>query len=156
MRDVQAPSGRFTDIAPVGRGFGGVLWGSAGIVVPWEVYLQYKDVGLLERHYPAMAAYAAYLETTIDPKTGLSSDAMLDEMFSERKLNINDISVHVYGNAAWAEFYWDFDARLKANGSPLKTKGRETQGFRKEEVSGWRLVHVHYSGMPVSGSREGV
>ena len=28
MRDVQAPSGRFTAIAPVGGGFGGVLWGS--------------------------------------------------------------------------------------------------------------------------------
>ena len=75
MRDVQAPSGKFTDVAPVGGGFGGVLWGSAGIVVPWETYLQYKDVGLLERHYPAMVAYADYLETTIDPKTGLSSDA---------------------------------------------------------------------------------
>jgi len=26
MRDVQAPSGRFTDVAPIGGGFGGVLW----------------------------------------------------------------------------------------------------------------------------------
>jgi alpha-L-rhamnosidase len=79
MRDVQAPTGRFTDIAPVGGGFGGILWGSAGIVVPWEVYLQYGDIGLLEEHYPAMAAYIAYLETTIDPKTGLSSDAQLGD-----------------------------------------------------------------------------
>ena len=79
MRDVQAPSGRFTDIAPVGGGFGGVLWGSAGIVVAWETYLQYDDVGLLERHYPAMAAYVDYLETTIDPATGLSSDAALGD-----------------------------------------------------------------------------
>ena len=79
MRDVQTPNGRFTDVAPVGGGFGGVLWGSAGIVVPWETYLQYKDVGLLEQHYPAMAAYVAYLETTIDPKTGLSSDGQLGD-----------------------------------------------------------------------------
>jgi alpha-L-rhamnosidase len=34
MRDVQTPAGRFTDVAPVGGGFGGVLWGSAGIVIP--------------------------------------------------------------------------------------------------------------------------
>ena len=66
--------GRFTDVAPVGGGFGGVLWGSAGIVVPWESYQQYGDVGLLEEHYPAMVRYMDYLETTIDPKTGLSSD----------------------------------------------------------------------------------
>jgi alpha-L-rhamnosidase len=79
MRDVQAPSGRFTDVAPVGGGFGGVLWGSAGIVVPWETYLQYNDIGLLERHYPAMAAYIDYLETTVEPNTGLSSDAQLGD-----------------------------------------------------------------------------
>ena len=79
MRDVQSPAGRFTDVAPVGGGFGGVLWGSAGIVVPWEAYQQYKDRGLLERNYPAMAAYMAYLDTTIDPKTGLSSDAALGD-----------------------------------------------------------------------------
>src|SRR5262249_45210700 len=41
MRDVQESNGRFTDIAPVGNGFGGVLWGSAGITVPWEIYQQY-------------------------------------------------------------------------------------------------------------------
>lgn len=79
LRDTQSAAGRFADVAPVGGGFGGVLWGSAGIVVPWEVYLQYKDIALLERHYPAMVAYMNYLETTIDPKTGLSSDAQLGD-----------------------------------------------------------------------------
>jgi len=79
MRDVQGSNGRFTDIAPVGGGFGGVLWGSAGIVVPWEVYQQYGDKGLLEQHYASMAAYLDYLETTIDPATGLSSDAQLGD-----------------------------------------------------------------------------
>ena len=79
MRDVQAPNGRFTDIAPIGGGFGGVLWGSAGIVVPWETYQQYGDTTLLEQHYPAMKAYVDYLETTVDPETGLSSDAALGD-----------------------------------------------------------------------------
>src|SRR3984885_3626312 len=36
MRDLQTSKGKFTDIAPVGGGFGGVLWGSAGITVAWE------------------------------------------------------------------------------------------------------------------------
>ncbi len=79
MRDVQSPEGRFTDVAPIGGGFGGVLWGSAGVVVPWEAYLQYKDASLLERHYASMAAYLDYLETTIDPTTGLSSDGQLGD-----------------------------------------------------------------------------
>ncbi len=79
MRDVQSAAGRFTDVAPVGGGFGGVLWGSAGIVVPWEDYLQYKDLSLLEMHYPAMVSYMNYLETTIDAKTGISSDGQLGD-----------------------------------------------------------------------------
>ena len=29
-------SGKFTDVAPVGGGFGGLLWGSAGLTVAWE------------------------------------------------------------------------------------------------------------------------
>jgi len=74
---------------------------------------------------------------------------------SERKLRIaGDVSVHVYGDAAWAEFYWDFAAKFKEGGKPLNTKGRETQIFHKE-AGGWRLVHVHYSGMPVGGKRSG-
>ena len=34
MRDVQREDGRFPDVAPLGGGFGGLLWGSAGITVP--------------------------------------------------------------------------------------------------------------------------
>ena len=67
--------------------------------------------------------------------------------FSERKLTIHDLAVHVYGDAAWAEFYWDFSAKFRKDGSPLSTHGRETQVYRKMQ-NGWRLVHVHYSGMP--------
>jgi alpha-L-rhamnosidase len=78
MRDVQTDAGRFTDIAPVGGGFGGVLWGSAGITVPWEAYEQYGDVRLLEEHYEAMAAYVDYLTTTIGDD-GLSSDNALGD-----------------------------------------------------------------------------
>jgi len=79
MRDVQRESGKFTDIAPIGGGFGGVLWGSAGITVPWEVYQQFNDVTLLEEHYDAMVAYIDYLETTIDPETGITSDGQLGD-----------------------------------------------------------------------------
>ncbi len=79
MRDVQNETGRFTDVAPIGGGFGGVLWGSAGITVPWEVYQQYNDVALLEEHYDAMVAYIDYLETTINPESGITSDGQLGD-----------------------------------------------------------------------------
>lgn len=74
--------------------------------------------------------------------------------FSERKLIPRDISVHVHGDTAWSEFYWDFQAKLKKDGTPITTHGRESQIYYKEHGE-WRLVHVHYSGMPVSGERRG-
>lgn len=72
MRDVQRTDGRFPDIAPLGGGFGGLLWGSAGITVPWECYQQYGDKVLLNEHYDAMKQYIHHiLDKMIDKETGL-------------------------------------------------------------------------------------
>ncbi len=79
MRDVQTEKGKFTDIAPVGGGFGGLLWGSAGITVAWESYQQYNDIALLQEHYPAMVKYMEYLDASIDKQTGLCTDRQLGD-----------------------------------------------------------------------------
>jgi len=65
--------------------------------------------------------------------------------FSERKLTVRDVSVHVNGETAWAEFYWRFAAKQSNDGSAVQTEGRETQIYEKAGDH-WRLVHVHYSG----------
>ena len=62
VRDVQADNGRFADIAPIGGGFGGIVWGSAGLIVPFETYRQLGDVRILEENYAAMQKYMNYLE----------------------------------------------------------------------------------------------
>ena len=75
--------------------------------------------------------------------------------FSERNLSVTDLSIRLLDeNAAWGEFYWTFNGVFKKNGEKIETRGRETQVWRKENGS-WRIVHVHYSGMPVTGEREG-
>ncbi len=79
---------------------------------------------------------------------------LMGDTFSERKLTMRDVSVHVLGDAAWAEFYWDFAAKFRKDGSSIASHGRETQVYRKGSDD-WRLVHVHYSGMPVSEERKG-
>ncbi|MDE5871657.1 MAG: family 78 glycoside hydrolase catalytic domain [Muribaculaceae bacterium] len=72
VRDCQAENGKFPDVAPTGVGFGGFLWGSAGITVPWEYYRQYGDITVLEEHYPAMKKYIDYiLKEAIEPSTGV-------------------------------------------------------------------------------------
>jgi ketosteroid isomerase-like protein len=79
---------------------------------------------------------------------------LMGDTFSERKLSVKDVSIHAYGDTAWAEFYWDFAAKLRQGGAPLITHGRETQIYHKEQGQ-WRLVHVHYSGMPAAGAGRG-
>ena len=51
---------------------------------------------------------------------------MMRDAFSERKLSVRDVTIHVDANAGWAEFFWHFDAKLRSNGSPVTTDGRET------------------------------
>jgi ketosteroid isomerase-like protein len=70
-------------------------------------------------------------------------------MFSKRKLTPRDIKVHVYGDAAWPEFYWHFTATQNKDGAEVQSDGRETQIYRKAG-NRWVLVHVHYSAMPKS------
>lgn len=72
VRDCTHPDGRFPDVAPTGFGFGGLLWGIAGITVPWEHYRQYGDKEVLKEMYPAMKRYVEYImDKTLEPGTGL-------------------------------------------------------------------------------------
>ena len=78
----------------------------------------------------------------------------MGQTFTERRLTVKDVAIHCHGDSGWAEFYWDFAAKLRKDGSPVATHGRETQIYRK--INGeWRLVHVHYSAMPATPERSG-
>jgi ketosteroid isomerase-like protein len=77
---------------------------------------------------------------------------LMGQTFLKRTLkNSSDVSIHLYGDAAVVEFDWDFQAILRSDGkTPVHTTGRESQVYVKLPQLGWRLVHVHYSGPPVS------
>jgi len=76
---------------------------------------------------------------------------LMGATFSERKLIPNSVYVHVNRDSAWAEFGWDFNAKIRKDGTAFHSKGRETQIYRRE-AGQWRIVHVHYSGEPVNGT----
>lgn len=81
---------------------------------------------------------------------------LMDQTFSKRQLTAQaEPVVHVYGDAAVAEFDWDFVATLRSNGAPVHTTGRESQVYIKFPERGWRLVHVHYSGPAVAPPSNG-
>ena len=71
----------------------------------------------------------------------------MGDAYSSRILKINDISVRVYTDSAWAEFNWDFSATRRKEGSSVSFDGMETQIYRKNG-NRWCLVHVHYSVLP--------
>jgi len=76
-------------VAPMGGGFGGTLWGTAGIVIPWETYLQYGDKSMLAEHYEAMIHYMSFLDTKVDPANGILNEGPLGDWLSPEN-NKND------------------------------------------------------------------
>ncbi len=64
--DAQHPvSGYVTDTAPFEGGGGGVAWGAACILMPWQIYLHYGDKRMLERHYAGMQHYLKWMFTQV-------------------------------------------------------------------------------------------
>lgn len=123
MRDVQKASGKFTDIAPIGGGFGGLLWGSAGLTVPWEVYQQYNDEALLAEHYDTMVAYIEHLDKSIDPKTGLSNDVQLGDWLGPQNNQL--------GPQFLATAYHVYDLWIIKNVAELFGKDQDAKRFEQ-------------------------
>ncbi|MDR2287378.1 MAG: glycoside hydrolase family 78 protein [Prevotellaceae bacterium] len=128
MRDVQREDGRFTDVAPMGGGFGSILWGSAGITVAWETYRQYGDTTLLTEHYDAMKHYIDFIwEKYIDPQTHIlvqenpdSWDNLGDWLGLEQEKNDNSL--------LW-ESYFLFDLEIMRNVADVLDKVADERFF---------------------------
>lgn len=124
MRDAQREDGRFTDVAPLGGGFGGILWGSAGITVAWEAWQQYGDKAMITEHYDAMKKYIAFLDTRIDPKTGVVKEGPLGDWLSPEG-NKND-------NTLIWEAYYVFDLEIMIKIADILGKTDDAALFRKK------------------------
>ncbi|MCF0220406.1 MAG: family 78 glycoside hydrolase catalytic domain [Muribaculaceae bacterium] len=62
LRDTQGANGSYGNTAPAFEKGGDALgWMEAGIIVPWQVYMQYGDKRILEDHYASMSAYMDFL-----------------------------------------------------------------------------------------------
>ncbi len=107
MENLQTEEGAFPDIAPVSNGFGGILWGSAGIVVPWEAYCHYGDRKILETHYDAMARYITFLRSHEDPNTGLQMAGELGDWLGPQVMKTEN-------SLLWTAYYV-YDLGLMAN-----------------------------------------
>ena len=124
MRDDQRADGRFTDVSPLSSGFGGILWGSAGITVAWESYQQFEDKAMLAEHYPAMKKYMDFLSTRIDPKTGVMNEGPLGDWLSPE--------VNKLDNTLLWEAYYIFDLEIMAKMAAVIGKTADATAFSKK------------------------
>ena len=126
MADAQREDGRFSDVAPLGGGFGGILWGSAGITVAWESFQQYGDKVMIAEHYDAMKKYMTYLNSRIDPKTGIMNEGPLGDWLSpEGGKNDNTL--------LW-EAYYIYDLEMMSKIADILGKPDDATGFRTRQA----------------------
>ncbi len=96
---------------------GGVAWGAAISIIPWEFYLHYGSEDILIDAYPAMKKYISYMQTWVDEegimhsqRTGRDGDVLkwfnLGDWVSPGELPPNEL-VHTF-------YFWrsvDFTAK---------------------------------------------
>lgn len=133
MRDTQSADGRFADIAPVGGGIGGILWGVAGITVPWEAYWQYGDTALLAEHYPAMKNYVKYLRKNINKDNGLIADAQLGDWLGPRNNQL--------GSAFLASAYHIYALDIMSEIAKILGENTDAEKYKAERLE--RTAHFN-------------
>lgn len=122
LRDTQV-KGRFCDIAPLGGGFGGTLWGSVGITVPWEMYQQYGDKDVLVDMYDSMKDYIAFLKSTKN-EMGIVQDGPLGDWLGPQ----NSMNESAY---LW-QCYYLYDLSIVKKVADILDKKEDNNDFAKE------------------------
>lgn len=134
VTDAQLPSGAFPDVAPDGGWIwfkttkkknrwlapDNAGWGDAGVIIPWTMYLVYKDKRLLEQQYESMVRWIDYLKEgstdLIRPDYGDYGDW----------LSINSVSP----NTVVATAYFAYSTKLMAQIAEVLDKKEDAAQFR--------------------------
>lgn len=117
--DAQFPSGAFPDVAPDGgwdewkrkqkrlnwHADDNNAWGDAGVIIPWTMYQVYADVRILERTYPAMVKWIAYLQEHTDGliRPGYTNYGDWLSMHSETPRDVTDTAYFAYSTSLLAK-----------------------------------------------------
>ncbi len=141
IRDCQSPEGRFADIAPVGGGFGGILWGSVGITVPWELYKETQDLTILSEHFEAMCRYLRFLGTKLDDR-GIMAEGPLGDWLGPE--NRNNEPAYLW------QCYYVYDLDIIIRCADLLGKPAVRDEFLPEYEKARKTLHEYYID-PVSG-----
>ena len=72
IRGAQTADGYVPNSAPWQPGCGGGIgWGAAMEIIPWEFHMHYGDMRVLEENFESMKRHVRWMLTWVDPETGL-------------------------------------------------------------------------------------
>lgn len=131
MVGAQLENGLVPDIAPEYVPFEGGFrdspeWGSASVILPWLIYRWYGDRSAMERAYPMMTKYAAYLGGKA--RGGLLSDGLGDWCdLGPKPPGYSQLTP--LGLTATAIYYYDLT--LLARMARLLGRAEEAPGFER-------------------------
>jgi len=137
---------------------GGVAWGAAINIMPWEFYLHYGDREMLRRNYEGMKGYIRYMLTWTDqdgimfsqapdpsspnrwlnlgdwaPASGLPPDNMVHTFFLWRCADFTSKTAHVLGYEAEEKEYTDLAEKTR-------------QAFQRKFYDGKKGTYGPYGG----------
>jgi alpha-L-rhamnosidase len=95
IHDIIGASNRETGYVPNGAPWqpgcgGGVAWGAAISIMPWEFYIHYGDKDILQDSYEAMKGYVRYMQTWTDKDGIMFSQAVGRDGKLLKWLNLGD------------------------------------------------------------------
>lgn len=112
---------------------GGVAWGAAINIMPWEFYLHYGDKDILEDAYPGMKEYIRYMQTWVDDEGIMNSQRTGHDGKPLKWFNLGDwVAPGVLPPDSMVHtFYFWRCADLTAKSAKALGKNEEAEQFQK-------------------------
>jgi alpha-L-rhamnosidase len=110
---------------------GGVAWGAAICIMPWEFYLHYGACDILEASYEAMKGYIRYMQTWVDEQGIMFSQAVGKDGKPLRWLNLGEWSApgETVPDAMVHTFYFWRCTDLTAQAARVLNKTNEAKQY---------------------------
>ncbi|MCK4879889.1 MAG: family 78 glycoside hydrolase catalytic domain, partial [Bacteroidales bacterium] len=122
LKDAQnSTTGYVPNTVPFQSGGGGTAWGSAYVIIPWQVYLYYGDAEILKQHYSGMKRWIGFL-THLTGGSGIVNEEKLGEWVPPAATEIPPSLV--------STAYYYYDLKLMSDIASVLKKPEDSAHFR--------------------------
>lgn len=153
-RDVQRENGDVPHTAPTYLGGGGPSWSGYCITLPWEMYRQYGDVGILTESFSTIQRWLAFVETKSKDnqlvrwggKWGFLGDWLWPQAWPERSAMekqgkaLGDTPETLFFNNC----HWIYSLETAAHIATVLSRMPEANAYRKRAAEVRKAVHATF------------